>query len=194
MKGKPMKPKINMVIILVVCAAFLSGMSVSAAEIEGVIFQDSITVDGQELPLRGTGLFRYLVFIKAYVGVLYMPGDISSERVLANIPKRLELEYFHPIKGEDFGAATNKILAQNLDAETLGRLKPRVEMHNALYRDVKPGDRYALTYVPGKGTELALNGEVLGTIEGEDYASAIYGMWLGDNPMNKSFKKQLMGL
>ena len=189
-----MRSKINNIIVLCISAVLLSGMSVSAAEIEGVVFQDSITVDGQELPVRGTGLFRYLVFIKAYVGVLYMPDDISSERVLADIPKRLELEYFHPIKGEDFGAATNKILAQNLDTETLERLMPRVELHNALYRDVKPGDRYALTYVPGKGTELALNGEVLGTIEGEDYASAIYGMWLGDNPMNKSFRQQLMGL
>ena len=189
-----MKTTMKKMIITVISAVLLFAINVPAAEIEGVVFQDSITVDGQELPVRGTGIFRYLVFIKAYVGVLYMPDDVSSERVLADVPKRLELEYFHPIKGEDFGAATNKILAQNLDAETLGRLMPRVERHNALYRDVKPGDRYALTYVPGKGTELALNGEVLGTIEGEDYASAIYAMWLGDNPMNKSFKQQLMGV
>lgn len=189
-----MKSEINNVIIVIISAVLLSGMSVSAAEIEGVVFQDSITVEGQELPVRGTGLFRYLVFIKAYVGVLYMPDDISSERVLADIPKRLELEYFHPIKGEDFGAATNKILAQNLDGETLERLMPRVEMYNALYRNVKPGDRYAMTYVPGKGTELALNGEPLGTIEGEDFASAMYAMWLGDKPMNRSFKRQLMGV
>ena len=189
-----MKVTIQIMIIIVISSVFLSVMNVSAAEIEGVIFQDSITVDGQELPVRGTGLFRYLGFIKAYVGALYMPDDINSERVLADIPKRLELEYFHAFKGEDFGAATNKILFQNLDAETLERLMPRVKLHNSLYRDVKPGDRYSLTYMPGRGTELALNGEPLGVIEGLDFAVAIYAMWLGDKPMNKSFKRQLMGV
>jgi len=39
-----------------------------------------------------------------------------------------------------------------------------------------------------------LNGEPLGMIEGKDFASAIYAMWLGDKPMNKSFKRQLMGV
>mgnify|MGYP001816463890 FL=1 len=189
-----MKARMKKIVTLVISAGFLSAMHVPAAEIEGVVFQNSITVDGQELPMRGTGLFRYLGFIKAYVGVLYMPDDISGELVLADIPKRLELEYFHAIKGEDFGAATNKILSQNLDAATLERLRPRVEMHNSLYRDVEPGDRYSLTYVPGRGTELAFNGEPLGTIEGEDFAAAIYAMWLGDKPLNKSFKRQLMGV
>lgn len=70
----------------------------------------------------------------------------------------------------------------------------RIDKHNALYRDVQPKDRYSLTYLPGKGTELALNGEPLGTIEGADFARALYAMWLGDKPMNASFKRQLLDL
>jgi hypothetical protein len=66
-------------------------------------------------------------------------------------------------------------------------------VHNALYSDVQPGDRYSLTYIPGRGTELALNGEPIGMIQGADFAAAIYAMWLGEKPMNKSFKRQLMG-
>lgn len=49
-----------------------------------------------------------------------------------------------------------------------------------------------MTYVPGKGTELTLNGDPLGTIEGADFAAALYAMWLGDKPMNQSFKRQLL--
>jgi hypothetical protein len=33
-----------------------------------------------------------------------------------------------------------------------------------------------------------------GIIKGDDFASALFSMWLGENPMNKSFKKQLLGL
>ena len=51
---------------------------------------------------------------------------------------------------------------------TFQRLKPKIDEFNALYRDVKTGDRYALTYVPGKGTTLLWNGQPLGTVADED--------------------------
>ena len=189
-----MKAIMTRAILMVIMAVPLSAMGAHTAEIEGVVFQDSVSVDGREVPLRGTGLFRYMLFIKAYVGALYLPDNVSAAHVLADIPKRLEVEYFHAIAAEDFGAATNKILGRNLDAETLARLRPRIDQHNALYRDVEPGDRYALTYAPGKGTELTLNGVPLGTIAGADFAAALFGMWLGDQPMNPSFKQQLLRL
>lgn len=34
----------------------------------------------------------------------------------------------------------------------------------------------------------------LGFIKGADFASALFSMWLGEFPMNESFKKQLLGL
>ncbi|MDA8138151.1 MAG: chalcone isomerase family protein [Desulfobacteraceae bacterium] len=68
-----------------------------------------------------------------------------------------------------------------------------MEYHNSLYRDVKPGDRYALTYILGKGTQLSLNGTPLGLIPGAEFASALFAMWLGHNPMNEAFKEQLLG-
>ena len=63
-----------------------------------------------------------------------------------------------------------------------------------MYEDVEPGDRYSLTYIPGRGTELALNDEPKGVIEGADFASAVYAIWLGQNPISQSFRQQLLGL
>ena len=48
----------------------------------------------------------------------------------------------------------------------------RIDRMNRHYRDIKPGDRYALTFIPGRGTELSLNGTALVTIEGDDFAAA----------------------
>jgi len=76
----------------------------------------------------------------------------------------------------------------------LKKIQPQIDYHNSLYEDVRPGDRYSLTYIPGKCTELALNGKTKGIIKGADFASALFSMWLGEYPMNKSFKKQLLGL
>ncbi len=52
----------------------------------------------------------------------------------------------------------------------------------------------ALTYIPGTGTELALNGRPMGVIEGADFAAAIFSLWLGENPYDKRFKNALLGL
>jgi len=41
---------------------------------------------------------------------------------------------------------------------------------------------------------LALNGNLKGLIEGEDFAAAVFSIWLGSNPVNKSFKKQILGI
>ncbi len=114
--------------------------------------------------------------------------------VLSDTAKRLELEYFHAIKGQDFGKATRKVIARNVDADTFERLEPHIDALNALYEDVQPGDRYAITYVPGIGTELSLNGMSKGVIEGAEFASVLYGMWIGPTPINRSFQQQLMGL
>lgn len=188
-----MKIKQRIYMALLTTSLLLILPNLHAEEIEGVTFRDRMEVGGIDLEIRGKGLFRHLAFIKAYVGALYMLPDVPSEKVLGDTPKRLEVEYFHAIDGEAFGAATNKVISRNVDERTLERLKPLVAYHNSLYRDVRPGDRYSLTYVPGRGTELALNDEPLGVIEDAEFAAALFSMWLGENPMNQSFKKQLLG-
>jgi len=164
------------------------------AEIEGIHFENTYETDGIKMKIQGTGLLRHLGFIKVYVGALYSEEGSSAEDVLSDKPKRLEVEYFHALKGEDFGIATNEVITKNTDALTLEKIRPQIDYHNSLYEDVQHGDRYSLTYIPGRGTELALNGKIKGIIKGADFASALFSMWLGEFPMNESFKKQLLGL
>jgi len=84
------------------------------------------------------------------------------------------------------------LLIDNVPAETLQALRSRIERLHALYENVKPGDRYSLTYIPGRGTELALNGDSKGTIEGADFATAYFAIWLGPKPLHAALKSQLL--
>jgi hypothetical protein len=188
-----MKPVLYFkVVIMVVCLTLLA-LPVQAAEVEGIRFSDTHVVDGNTLYLAGTGLLRYWGF-KAYTGALYLEKGAAVDEVLSDRAKRLELEYFRAIKGEDFGPATDKFIAKNVDATTYKRLRPQIDYHNSLYEDVQPGDRYSLTYIPGRGTELALNGEPKGMIEGPEFAAAVFSIWLGSKPINNAFKNQILGL
>ena len=75
----------------------------------------------------------------------------------------------------------------------LHALQNQIAYHNSLYVDIEPGDRYSLSYTPGQGTVLALNGRPLGTIEGADFAAALFSIWLGPNPADAGFKTALLG-
>jgi hypothetical protein len=189
-----MKNIIYLTAIFIVITVMGAKRNVNGAEIEGVHFKNTYETQGIRMKIQGTGLFRYLGFIKAYVGALYLEEGSLVTNVLSDKPKRLEVEYFHALKGEDFGVSTNKIIAKNTDERTLEKIRPQIDYHNSLYEDVQPGDRYSLTYIPGRGTELALNGKTKGIIEGADFAAALFSMWLGEFPMNEPFKKQLLGL
>ena len=134
---------------------------------------------------------RWFLF-DVYVAGLYLPPDVEPSRVLDDVPKRIEFHYLVSIDGKDFGPAGEKILRRGLSEEALAPLADRLARIRAAYRDVEPGDRYALTYVPGRGTELSMNGQPILTIEGADFARAYFSIWLGEKPLDDGFRKNLL--
>jgi hypothetical protein len=178
-----------LIVMMLVATPSVASLSV---EVEGVRFDTTVDTMDQRLHLHGAGLLKYMVFIKAYAGALYLPESVSSDHVLKPVAKQLVLEYFHPIKGEDFAKATRKKIADNATSDQVNGLQSRIDDLAAMYRDVKPGDRYALTYIPGEGTTLSLNGEALGSIPGDDFARAVFAIWLGANPIDQKFRDQLL--
>lgn len=174
-------------------AAFAMAPSpILALTVENITFAENIQTGPTTLPLRNAALLRYLKFIKAYVAALYLPEGVPPDRVLSDVPKRLELHYLVSIKGSDFGKGAEPTLRLNHTAAELAKLRGRIDRINAIYRDVSPGDRYALTYLPGRGTELALNGTPLTVIEGADFAAAYFGIWLGRESIDSGLKRDLL--
>ena len=177
-------------------AVCLSGPTARAAEIEGVGFADRLSVQASELRLHGTGLLRYRVFIKGYVAALYLGesfrGEATPRNVLADVPRRLEIEYFWAIPANEFAKATAEGISRNSDPATFESLRSRIDRISGLYEDIEPGDRYAITYAPGVGTELAINGRRLGVVEGADFSAALFAIWVGDEPIDESLRRQLL--
>jgi hypothetical protein len=177
---------------LLLAALGLPAPDVYALTVDNVTFADSVTIGTKEVPLHNAALLRYLKLIKAYVAALYLPDGVTTENVLSDVPKRLEINYLVSIKGPDFGKGAEPTLKLNHTPVELAKLRSRIDRINGMYRDVKPGDRYALTYLPGRGTELALNGKPLAVIEGADFAAAYFGIWLGRNSIDDKLKRDLL--
>jgi hypothetical protein len=173
-------------------AILFAAASSGAARIEGVEFDERVTAGDRVLALQSLGLLRYRVFFKGYVAALYLEPGAPAASALEAVPKRLELEYFWEIDGEKFGPAAESVLERNLDPQSLERLRPQIEALHERYQDVRPGDRYALTYLPGEGTELAKNGLRLALVPGEEFARAYFSIWLGESPLDRELRDQLM--
>lgn len=165
---------------------------VPAAELEGVSFAESFQAGSTRMRLHGIGLARFLRTIKVYVAALYVGGETTVEHVLDDVPKRLELSYFRSLEGSDIARAAEKNLADNVPSAMIAALRPRIDRMHRAYENVKPSDRYALTYLPGVGTELTLNGQRKTVIEGADFAAAYFSIWLGPDPINQMLKEGLL--
>ena len=159
----------------------------------GVAFAPERRVDGRVLTLRGTALLRWMLFAKAYAGAFYLAEQADTANALGEAPRQLVLHYFHAIPAADLAEATDAMIRKNAAPDQYQRLKPKIEQINALYRDVAPGDRYSATYIPGTGTTLALNGKPLGTVPGKAFATAYFAIWIGDKPIDKKFRDNLLG-
>jgi hypothetical protein len=184
--------KLVIICLLLLALKFILPAPSHALTVENITVADSTIIGDKPVPLRNAALLRYLKFIKAYVAALYLPEGVKADDVLADLPKRLEISYLVTIKGPDFDKGAAPVLERNQPPAELARLRERLDRINAAYQDVKPGDRYALTYLPGRGTELALNGTPLVVIEGADFAAAYFGIWLGREPIDEKLKRDLL--
>ncbi len=182
----------TLVAVLLICAGLLEApLARGAAEIEDIPFPEAVEAGDTQLSLFGLGLLRYRVLFRGYVGGLYLPVGAQASDTLRDVPKALELYYFWKIEGRFFAQAADDLLARKLPPERLSAIRERLDRLHVLYQDVVPGDRYRLTYVPGRGTSLTLNGRLLGTIPGADFAEDYFGIWLGDDPLSEPFRDQI---
>ncbi len=146
------------------------------------------------MTLRGEAVLTVGYVFRVYEAGLYVDAGAVSTNVLSDIPKRLEINYLRSIKAAQIIEIGEETLARQVSPEEMPALRDRLATIHRWYEDVKAGDQYTLTYVPGYGSELALNGRVLGRIEGADFAQAYFGIWLDPRTRYQEFRATLLNL
>ena len=180
--------KLCLVVVMLVAMTDLA----QALEIKGVRFSDTLLVVQTEFKLNGAAVLKWAMLFDVYAGALYLPKGVPGQSWSNDIPKRLELSYFREIEGKGFAEASDKLLQDNLLPAEYQALEKRLQTFYRFFRDVKPGDRYSINYLPEKGTELRFNENPLGHVPGADFAAAYFGIWLGDEPISKGFRDRLL--
>jgi hypothetical protein len=167
--------------------------SAPAAEVSGVNVPDTTTVDGKNLKLNGAGLRKKAIF-KVYVAGLYVenPSHDPAALLSSNQIKSMRLQMMRSLKGKQISDAIIEGFERNSKAQQ-EKLKSRLDQLTAMFPDVSEGDDIVMTWIPDKGTRVTIRGTDRGTIEGRDFADALFAVWLGPNPVQEDLKKALVG-
>jgi hypothetical protein len=200
MIGKKKKTLLIWIVTILCALVFQCMPGTVAAEgnkdktiVSGVEFDNVIVIGSERLVLKGAGLLRYMVVMRGYVAALYLGEGHGSEELFDDIPKCLQIDYFHNIPAKGFIKATQYGLEANLSTGELERLRPQIDRLYACYKDIKKRDRYSFIYIPATGPELVLNGETLCRFDNLAFANAVLSIWLGRDPLDEHLKLHLLG-
>lgn len=180
-------------------AALLASLAIAlpahAAKVGGVTFQDSIDVDGAKLTLNGAGVRKRFV-IKVYAGGLYLaePSKDANAVVQADAPKRVRMVFLREVSRAQILDAYREGFRNNSAGPGLDALLAQLEKIAPAIPDLKEGAEMFVTYVPGKGTTVAAaGGGAPVTVEGKEFADAMFRNWLGPQPADAGLKQAMLG-
>jgi hypothetical protein len=166
-----------------------------ALDIGGATLPDTMPVEGRDLVLNGAGL-RKKFFVKVYAMGLYLPQMTKDARriIQADEPMAARMHFIYDkVTAKDLVSAWE----EGFENATGGELEPireRVETFNGYFTvDAGENDVYDFVYVPGQGVRVVFNGRFVGSIPGLDFKQALFGIWLGEKPADKSLKKGMLG-
>ena len=177
-------------------ATLLAIPAVQAVEVAGVKMEDQVKVGANELVLNGAGV-RTKVFVKVYVGALYVSQKANTPAALldAASPRRMAMRMLRDIDADTlYGALRDGLKDNNSEAE-LAALKASTDQFAEIMKKVgtaKVGDTVAIDFT-ADGVAVSFNGEPRGKVAGGTFGKALLKVWLGDNPVDSSLKKALLG-
>lgn len=165
-----------------------------AREVAGVEFPETVSLDGRELKLNGAGL-RKKFFVKVYAGGLYLaePSSEAQAIVAADAPKRVRMVFLRDVDAKKIMETYREGFENNSAGPALPSLLQELERIAPALSDMKKGGEMLVTYVPGRGTTVAVAGGGSVTVEGKDFADAMFRNWLGPKPADGGLLAAFLG-
>jgi hypothetical protein len=165
----------------------------AAKELAGVKMDDSVSVSGKSLKLNGMGLRKKAMF-KVYVAGLYLEAPSKDGAAIAALdaPKAVQMHFLRSVDKEKLVDAYKEGFEANAKEKAAAQ-KASIEKFYGMVGDVKEGSVMTFTYSPGAGTVIGRDGKDAGTIEGKEFAEALFLIWLGPKPPSEDLKKGLLG-
>lgn len=129
--------------------------------------------------------------LRVYQARLFTPPGFDV-REFAKSPFALELTYQRALLGRDIA---QRSIAEMRKAGTFTDAQAQRwrEAMDAIFPDVRDGDRITGIHRPGQGAAFVVNGRPAGEIADPVFAQLFFAIWLGPNTPEPTLRAQLLG-
>jgi hypothetical protein len=187
---------------VLVAAAALTAPAAQARDVNeprsGTVFADR----SGDMSLLGVGLrTRTFLKVKVYAIGLYvadaaLKGPLAAHKgkttspafyrdlVAGDFPKQVTMKFLRGVSADQIRDAFRESLA--------GADKARLETFLGYFGDTKEGEEYVIRWTPGVGLETTVAGQAKPAIDDKAFAAAVFGIWLGDKPVQEDIKKDVV--
>lgn len=164
--------------------------------VSGVKVEESITVDGKKLVLNGAGI-REKWWIDLYVGSLYLPKKSSNGTEIINSTDVAAIK-LDVVSGMISSEKMMGALDEGFVKSTGNKVQPiqdKINKFKTFFKDkFNKGDYFIIANEPGDGIVVYKNGVKKGSVDGQDFKKALFGIWLSNNPADADLKKAMLGM
>ncbi len=174
--------------------------SCQAYTISGISLEDELAATSEHLKLllNGAALRELYFLVDAFVGGLYL--EERSNNAQAIIASKTHKRMVFVVMLEKVGA---RRIGNKTQAALVGSISD--EEHSALAGDIDQmlsffdgklvkGESVEFDYIPETGTLVTIKGVKKGIIKGDKYFNALLATWIGKKPINRNFKRDVLGL
>ena len=141
--------------------------------------------------LIGDGTLTWFGF-RVYDARLFAGQNFSIKEGWAKQPFALELMYSRNVSGKQITESSRDEMIRLKLGNEAKRALWTTNME-ALFIDVKKGDRIIGVYKPGQATKFWLNDKPLGTVQDAEFGPAFFGIWLDEETKDKGLRTALLG-
>ncbi|EAT11810.1 hypothetical protein HF888_06225 [Bermanella marisrubri] len=190
----------NLIAPLIAIILLVSSTFTNASTVAGIEIPDRVpaTSERPELVLNGASLRELYLLIDTYVGALYLETPSHDPEFIMDsaMHKRMVFHVkMRKVSARRIANALTEALVVNITPAQHKELTDELEQMLSYFTgDLYEGDQSIFDYSPGKGTKVIVNDNVMGTIQGDDYFKAMLAIWIGENPVGREFKQDVLGL
>ncbi len=165
-------------------------MSVYAAELDGVKFPDTATVEGKNLQLNGIGIRKATFLkIKVYYGALYLEQKAKDANFLNTAgPKQIIMSFVREVTSKQLKETwTEGLERANSNATAL---KPAMDQLATHLVDVDKNDSIVVQFL-SDGVILNIKGKTTPKIGNTDFSKGLLNVWF-IKPQDEDLKNGLL--
>ena len=154
--------------------------------------QAAFPAERDQLQRKTQTVLTYL-WADLYAVAFYTDASVSPREAVSQMRnQRLELYYLRAIDRNDVIKAAWATLERQQPPQKLQALRAELTPMEANFKDIQPGDRYALNYSAEGGLVLELNGKQVYRNHNAEFARAYLGLWLAPDGLSEELRERLL--